>query len=81
MLSFVKRVLSGFHISSTETQVGVITFDSHPYLQFYFNKYHTKAAVTNAVSGTRLAYRFICLHPFSEEQNIYVLKPIKTRGL
>ena len=53
MLSFVKRVLSGFNIGPQATQVGLITFDSSPYLQFYLNKYHTKQDVVKGVAGAR----------------------------
>ena len=56
MLSFVKRVLSGFNIGPHDTQVGLITFDSQPYLQFYLNKYQTKQDVVKGVAGARYVF-------------------------
>ena len=53
MLDFVTTMVDGFPIGVNGTQVGVITFDSHVYLQFHLNRYHTKIDIENAVSQTR----------------------------
>ena len=58
MLNFVKKLVDGFPVSATETQIGVITFDSKVYLQFHLNKYHTKTDIKNAVSHIRWVSNF-----------------------
>ena len=53
MLTFVKRVLSGFNIGPHDTQVGLITFDDTPTLRFYLNRYTNKKDVVNGVLSAR----------------------------
>ena len=53
MLDFVEKMVDGFRISSSGTQVGLITFASSVVLQFHLNRYHDKNDIKNAVSQTR----------------------------
>ena len=41
-LTFVENMVNGLVIGPNDTQVGMITFDTKPYLQFHLNKFATK---------------------------------------
>lgn len=49
-LDFVKSMVSGFTIGPNDFQIGMITFDSKPYLQFHLNRYNNQADVLSAIS-------------------------------
>ena len=53
MLGFVKRLVAGFNVGPTQTQIGLITFDSSVYLQFHLSKYHDKVSLKNRIQATR----------------------------
>ena len=52
-LSFIKNMTKGFNVGPNDIQIGMITFDSKPYLQFHLNKFHNKNDVIHAVGRTK----------------------------
>ena len=46
---FVARFVDGFNIGKTTTQVAVMTFATSVVVEFYLNKYHDKARLTEAI--------------------------------
>ena len=55
-LDFISNTTNGFTVGPNDIQVGMITFDNKPYLQFHLNRYHSKAAVEQAVQNTRYTH-------------------------
>ncbi|KAK7493781.1 hypothetical protein BaRGS_00014922 [Batillaria attramentaria] len=51
-LDFVKSMVSGFNIGPNDVQIGMLTFDSKPYLQFHLNKFDNKQDILHAVDQT-----------------------------
>ncbi|KAL3859113.1 hypothetical protein ACJMK2_009345 [Sinanodonta woodiana] len=53
MLDFVTAMVNSLPVSPTETQVGMITYDSRTYPIFHLNKYTNKVDINAAIFGTR----------------------------
>ena len=51
MLDFVKDVVNQFDIGSNKIRVATEIFSDRTYVQFNFNKYMTKAPLTQAISN------------------------------
>ncbi|GFO24023.1 collagen alpha-1(xii) chain-like [Plakobranchus ocellatus] len=43
-LQFIENMVNGFVVGPNDTQIGMVTFDTKPYLQFHLNKFNTKQA-------------------------------------
>lgn len=52
-LSFVHNMVNGFNVGPNDFQIGMITFDTKPYLQFHLNRYTNKADVESAIDRTQ----------------------------
>ena len=52
-LGFIQNMTNGFNVGPHDIQIGMITFDTKPYLQFHLNKFHNKNNVINAVGHTQ----------------------------
>ncbi|XP_035826806.1 uncharacterized protein LOC101848762 [Aplysia californica] len=51
-LTFVENTVNGLKIGPADTQIGMVTFDTKPYLQFHFNKFSDKQSIINRVKAT-----------------------------
>nr|ABX90059.1 hedgling [Amphimedon queenslandica] len=49
-LNFLSKVVEFFKIGANKTQVGLITYSTHAYVQFDLNDYHSKSTILNRIS-------------------------------
>ncbi|GFR96142.1 collagen alpha-5(VI) chain, partial [Elysia marginata] len=52
-LTFIENMTKGLVIGPNDTQIGMVTFDTKPYLQFHLNRFTTKQQIINKVQSTQ----------------------------